>query len=64
MAFVVVFLQELVQGKGVIQGIQDGDAINLAMLAVTVVLTLGWTAFLAIQGDDDYVKRELEKMDS
>ena len=30
MAFVVVLVQELVQGKGVIQGIREGDPVNLA----------------------------------
>lgn len=60
MAFVVVFLQELIQGKGVIQGLQEGDALNMALLAGTGVVTVGLTAWLAIQGDDDYVKKDLE----
>ena len=61
MAFVFVFLQELIQGKGVIQGIQEGDPLNIAGLAIFAVSALGLTAFLAIQGDDDYVKRDLER---
>eukprot|EP00542_Grammatophora_oceanica_P014305 CAMPEP_0194044214 /NCGR_PEP_ID=MMETSP0009_2-20130614/15713_1 /TAXON_ID=210454 /ORGANISM="Grammatophora oceanica, Strain CCMP 410" /LENGTH=155 /DNA_ID=CAMNT_0038688667 /DNA_START=93 /DNA_END=560 /DNA_ORIENTATION=- len=49
-AFVITFLQELIQGKGVIQGIQEGDPINLAMLGLAVVSTVGFTAFLASKG--------------
>jgi hypothetical protein len=61
MAFVIVFLQELIQGKGVIQGIQEGDPVNIAGLALFAVSALGLTGFLAIKGDDDYVKRDLER---
>lgn len=61
MAFVFVFLQELVQGKGIIEGIQQGDPVNMAALALAGVSIVGLTAFLAIQGDDDYVTRELER---
>lgn len=59
MAFVVVFLQEVVSGKGVIQGIQEGDPVNLAALGITAVVTVGLTGFLALQGSDDYVKKDL-----
>jgi hypothetical protein len=59
MGFVLVFLQELIQGKGVIQGIQEGDPIDLACLAAAGVTILGFTVFLAIKGDDDYVSRDL-----
>ncbi|KAL7581633.1 hypothetical protein ACA910_022184 [Epithemia clementina (nom. ined.)] len=55
MAFLVVFLQELIQGKGVVQGIQEGDPVNLAAAAAVFVMTAGLTAFLAFKGDDDYV---------
>ena len=61
MAFVFVFLQELIQGKGVIQGIQEGDPVNIAGLALFAASTLGLTVFLAIKGDDDFVKRDLER---
>lgn len=60
MAFVLVFLQELVQGKGVIEGIQQGDPVNLVALALAGVSLLGLTVFLAIKGDDDYITRDLE----
>ncbi len=54
MAFVLTFLQELIQGKGVFQGIAEGNPINYAFLALFAVSTIGLTAFLAIKGDDDY----------
>jgi hypothetical protein len=54
MAFVLTFLQELIQGKGVFQGIAEGNQINYAFLALFGVSTFGLTAFLAIKGDDDY----------
>lgn len=55
MAFVAVFLQELVQGKGALQGIQEGDPVNIACAAATFVALVGLTGFLASKGDDDYV---------
>jgi hypothetical protein len=55
MAFVIVFGQELITGKGVVQGVAEGDAINLAILGAVVVSTIALTGFLALQGDDDYV---------
>eukprot|EP00538_Stauroneis_constricta_P014016 CAMPEP_0119567642 /NCGR_PEP_ID=MMETSP1352-20130426/36526_1 /TAXON_ID=265584 /ORGANISM="Stauroneis constricta, Strain CCMP1120" /LENGTH=129 /DNA_ID=CAMNT_0007616919 /DNA_START=87 /DNA_END=473 /DNA_ORIENTATION=- len=54
MAFVWIFLQELVTGKGVIKGISEGDTvalINAGLFAVCLVGLVGWLAF---QGDDDY----------
>ena len=59
--FVVVFLQELIQGKGVIQGISEGDPINLALAGVTFVSMAGLTVFLALKGTDDYVEIQLSK---
>merc|ERR1719343_1355039 len=47
-AFVLIFLQELIQGKGVVQGLQDGDLVNYIMLGFTVLSTLGFTVFLAL----------------
>jgi len=58
MAFVVIFLQELIQGKGVIQSVQEGNALNVAALGVTAATVVGLAAFLAIQGDDDYTKKD------
>lgn len=59
MAFVTIFIQELVQGKGVIQGIQDGDIVNYIGLGFFAVCTLGLTAFLAIKGETDLIEPEL-----
>jgi len=59
MAFVVVFLQELIQGKGVIKGIGEGDPINLAVAGITAVSLVGLTGWLALKGDDDYTKKDL-----
>uniref|UniRef100_A0A7S2U6K9 Uncharacterized protein n=1 Tax=Attheya septentrionalis TaxID=420275 RepID=A0A7S2U6K9_9STRA len=52
MGFILVLLQELITGKGVVAGIQDGDVLSYALLGGTVVTVLGLTAFLAIKGDD------------
>lgn len=59
--FVIIFLQELIQGKGVIQGIQEGDPINVALAGVTLLSFAGLTAFLAFKGKEDYVAEELDK---
>ena len=43
-SFVWVFLQEFVQGKGVIKGLSDGDIINiisLSVFAVTIIALIG-----------------------
>uniref|UniRef100_A0A7S0PWM2 Uncharacterized protein n=1 Tax=Asterionellopsis glacialis TaxID=33640 RepID=A0A7S0PWM2_9STRA len=56
MGFTVTLLQELITGKGVIQGIQEGNIINMAFLGLTVVSVVGLSAWLAIQGDDEYVE--------
>ena len=54
MAFVLTFLQESIQGKGVFQGLAEGNPINYVALALFAVSTLGLTVFLAVKGDDDY----------
>lgn len=61
MCFTEVLLQELIQGKGVVEGLQQGDAVNVAFAAITVVSILGLTGFLAMKGADSYVDRELGK---
>lgn len=61
MAFVVVLLQELVQGKGVVQGVEEGDPFNLAMLGAFAVTVVGLTGWLALKGNDDYVSRDMNK---
>lgn len=60
MAFVLIFIQELIQGKGVIQGLQNGEFINIATLGAAVVSFVALTAVLAIKGADDYTKKDLE----
>ena len=54
LAFTLTFLQELIQGKGVCQGLAEGDPVNFVFLGAFAVSTIGLTAFLAIKGDDDY----------
>jgi hypothetical protein len=60
MAFVVVFGQELIQGKGVVQGVSEGDPINLVAAGLVAVTVVGLTGFLALKGEDDYVTRDME----
>mmetsp|Transcript_32379 Transcript_32379/g.76157 ORF Transcript_32379/g.76157 Transcript_32379/m.76157 type:complete len:145 (+) Transcript_32379:126-560(+) len=55
-AFVWIFLQELVTGKGVIQGIDEGDWFFLLNAGIFGVGVVGLTGWLALQGDDDYTK--------
>lgn len=56
MAFVWIFLQELVTGKGVLQGIDEGNWFFLFNAGLFGVIVVGLTGWLAIQGDDDYTK--------
>jgi hypothetical protein len=60
MCFVFVLIQELIQGKGVVEGLQQGDPLNLACAGIAVLSIVGLTGFLALKGSDDYVDRELE----
>ncbi|CAB9509120.1 Transcriptional regulator [Seminavis robusta] len=59
MAFLVIFIQELVQGKGVIQGFQEGDPANVAGFAGFFLTIAGLTGFLALKGKNDYVDENL-----
>ena len=59
MAFLIVFLQELIFGKGVVQGITEGDPIYIAFAVLFFVSVGGLTLFLAIKGPDNYVDRDL-----
>ena len=52
MAFVIVLLQELITGKGVIAAYNDGDIIGYLFLGVAAVSTVGLSAWLAIKGDE------------
>jgi hypothetical protein len=56
MAFVWVFLQELVTGKGVFKGLEEGDVFFTANLVAFGVCLVGFTAFLAFKGSEDYTK--------
>jgi hypothetical protein len=59
MAFVFVFLQEAIFGKGIVQGITEGDPIYIACLASFFASVGGLTIFLAIKGADNYVDNDL-----
>lgn len=63
MAFVVVFIQELVQGQGVIQGIQQGNALNYVAAGLFALTVVGLTGIFAIKGDSSYVDRDLADKD-
>jgi hypothetical protein len=59
MAFVFVMAQELATGKGVIEGIQEGNPLNIACVAATVGSIAGVTILLALKGSDNYVDKGL-----
>lgn len=52
MGFTVVLLQELITGKGVIQGLSDGDFVSYALLGATLLSVVGLSAFLAFKGKE------------
>ncbi|KAG7366621.1 chlorophyll A-B binding protein [Nitzschia inconspicua] len=56
MAFVWVFLQELVTGKGIFKGLDEGDAFFVANAVAFAVSVVGLTGWLALKGTDDYTK--------
>ena len=60
MGFTVVLLQELITGKGVVAGIQEGDGLNYAFLGLTVLSTVGLSAWLAIAGSEDEIQKTIE----
>jgi len=53
MAIIVIIIQESVTGKGVIQGIQDGNFLNMFLGALTAFSVVGLTGWLAIKGEED-----------
>mmetsp|Transcript_1981 Transcript_1981/g.1854 ORF Transcript_1981/g.1854 Transcript_1981/m.1854 type:complete len:132 (-) Transcript_1981:359-754(-) len=55
MGFTVVLLQELITGKGVVAGLQDGDFFSKVMLGATVVSVFGLTIFLTIKGKESTI---------
>lgn len=54
----MVFFQELIQGKGVVQGLSEGDFVNYIFLALFAVPTFGLVVWLAIQGDHELEEPE------
>ena len=56
MAFVWIFAQELITGKGVFKGIDEGDFFFVANAGLFGVIVVGLTGWLAFQGEDDYTK--------
>ena len=60
MCFVFIFIQELVQGKGVVQGLQEGDPVNLVAAVATGASILALTAVFVIKGKNDYVSNDLK----
>merc|ERR1712157_78597 len=61
MGFLIVLLQELITGKGVIAGIQDGDVLSYVLLGVTVLSVLGLTVWLSIATGDDEIKKTINE---
>jgi hypothetical protein len=55
MGFTIVLLQELITGKGVIAGFQDGDVLSYVMIGLGGVSVLALTAFLASKGKDNSI---------
>merc|ERR1712113_962217 len=59
MAFVIIFLQELVSGKGVLIGLREGNIFNYIMLGLTGITIIGLSGYLAFKGTDDEIKRTI-----
>ena len=59
MAFIFVVLQELIFGKGVVQGLTEGDPIYIACAVLFFASVGGLTLFLGIKGPDNYVDKDL-----
>jgi hypothetical protein len=56
-AFVWVFLQELITGKGIFKGLEEGNLFFTANLVAFGVCVVGLTGFLAFKGSEDYTKK-------
>lgn len=52
-------MQELIQGKGVFQGLEEGDPVNTIFLGGFAVSVVALTVFLAIKGDDDITQKSV-----
>jgi|AntRauTorckE5430_2_1112549.scaffolds.fasta_scaffold46800_2 hypothetical protein len=55
MCFIVVLIQELVTGQGVVQGLQEGTPVAFAMVGFTGLSLLALTAFLGIKGKTEFI---------
>jgi len=61
MAFVLVFIQELIQGKGVVQGLQEGDPVNIAVAGAFGVSMVALTGLFLFKGKNSYVDDEIKR---
>mmetsp|Transcript_23627 Transcript_23627/g.33888 ORF Transcript_23627/g.33888 Transcript_23627/m.33888 type:complete len:186 (-) Transcript_23627:87-644(-) len=52
MAFTVIVLQELITGKGVVAGLQEGNVVNIAIAGSFIASMIGLTVFLAIKANN------------
>ena len=52
MAFVIVLLQEVITGKGVVQSVQEGEVVGLLGVGLFGVSVMALTVFLASKGDE------------
>lgn len=52
MGFTFVLLQELITGKGAVQGLREGDPIAVACMGIAVASVVGVTVFLALKGKE------------
>ena len=55
MGFTIVLLQELITGKGVIAGLNDGDLLSYVLIGIGGFSVVGLTAFLASKGKDNSI---------
>jgi hypothetical protein len=56
MAFIWIFAQELITGKGIFKEIDAGNAFFIGNAAAFGVILAGLTVWLAIKGEQDYTK--------
>mmetsp|Transcript_47308 Transcript_47308/g.47759 ORF Transcript_47308/g.47759 Transcript_47308/m.47759 type:complete len:162 (-) Transcript_47308:614-1099(-) len=63
MAFVIIFLQELITGKGCIKGLQDGDLFSIVLLGMTGLTVTGLTIWLGIRGYDEDIGKTFDVRD-
>mmetsp|Transcript_24925 Transcript_24925/g.51029 ORF Transcript_24925/g.51029 Transcript_24925/m.51029 type:complete len:149 (+) Transcript_24925:78-524(+) len=50
--FTFVLIQELITGKGAVQGLQEGDPVAVACMGIAVASVVGVTVFLALKGKE------------